>query len=127
MPVKLTEKDLHEVIERRSTGKTSFEEFLQDLANIGVNQYNINVATGEATYIGEDSEVKTDPQVKFVITDQLNRNQAIEAIANMTLPFLDLLRELANAGVATYNVHLIERKATYIASNGEQVVEPLRL
>jgi hypothetical protein len=28
MNTKLTEKELHTIIERRSTGKTSFEEFL---------------------------------------------------------------------------------------------------
>lgn len=127
MPKKLTENELHGVIERRSTGKTSFTEFLEDLSNIGVNQYTIDVATGKAYYKGEHSELKTDPQVNFLISNGLNRSQALEAITNITLPFLDFLRELANAGIATYNVNITEKKATYVAVNGEQIVEPLPL
>ncbi|MDQ1003651.1 uncharacterized protein YbcV (DUF1398 family) [Neobacillus niacini] len=123
----LTEKELHKIIERRSTGKTNFGEFLEELSQIGVIQYDINVATGEATYKGENSEVKTDPQVQFVISNDLNRNQALQAIASIALPFLDFLRELASAGVITYNVNIIEKKAKYVGMNGDQIVEPLEL
>jgi uncharacterized protein YbcV (DUF1398 family) len=124
---KLTEKELQQVIERRSTGKTSFGEFLEELSQIGVIQYDINVATGQATYKGESSEVKTDPQVQFVISNDFNRNKALKAIASIALPFLDFLRELASAGVTTYNVNIIEKKATYLGMNGDQIVEPLQL
>jgi uncharacterized protein YbcV (DUF1398 family) len=123
----LTEKELQKVIERRSTGKTSFGEFLEELSQIGVVQYDINVATGQATYKGENSEVKTDPQVQFVISNDFNRNQALKAIASIALPFLDFLRELASAGVTTYNVNINEKKATYVGTNGDQIVEPLQL
>ncbi|WHY02450.1 DUF1398 family protein [Neobacillus sp. DY30] len=123
---KLTEKELHKIIERRSTGKTSFAEFLEELSQIGVIQYEINVASGQAGYKSEHSEVKTDPQVEFVISHDFNRNQAIQAIANITLPFLDFLRDLAAAGVITYNVNIIEKKSTYVGINGEQIVEPLQ-
>jgi uncharacterized protein YbcV (DUF1398 family) len=123
----LTEKALQKIIERRSTGKTNFGEFLEDLSQIGVIQYDINVATGQATYKGEHSEVKTDPQVQFVISNDFNRNQALQAIASIALPFLDLLRELAAAGVTTYNVNIIEKKATYVGINGDKIVEPLQL
>jgi uncharacterized protein YbcV (DUF1398 family) len=123
----LTEKELHKIIERRSTGKTNFAEFLEELSQIGVIQYDIDVATGQATYKGEHSEVKTDPQVQFVISNDFNRNQALQAIANITLPFLDFLREMAVAGVTTYNVNIFEKKAIYVGINGEQIVEPLQL
>jgi uncharacterized protein YbcV (DUF1398 family) len=123
----LTEKALHKIIERRSTGKTSFGEFLEELSQIGVIRYDINVATGQATYKGEHAEVKTDPQVQFVISNDFNRNQALQAIASIALPFLDFLRELAAAGVTTYNVNTIEKKATYVGINGDQLVEPLQL
>ena len=123
----LTEKELHKIIERRSTGKTSFGEFLEELSQIGVIRYDINVATGQATYKGEHSEVKTDPQVQFVISYDFDRNQALQAIASITLPFLDFLRELAAAGVTTYNVDIIEKKATYVGIDGDQIVELLQL
>lgn len=124
---KLTEEELHKIIERRSTGKLSFAEFLEELSQIGVIQYDINVSTGQAAYKSEHSEVKTDPQVDFVISNDFNRNQALQAIASITLPFLDFLRELAAAGVTSYNVNIIEKKATYIGINGEQIAEPLQI
>ncbi|MEH7418165.1 DUF1398 family protein [Neobacillus drentensis] len=127
MKDKLSKNELNEIIERRSTGKTSFVEFLDELSKIGIDQYLINVATGQAIYKGEDSELKTEPQVDFVIADHFNRDQALEAIANITLPFLDFLREMANAGITTYTVKIPEKKALYLGMNGEQIEERIQL
>ncbi|MCM3693627.1 DUF1398 family protein [Neobacillus niacini] len=124
---KPTEKEVHEIIERRSTGKTSFVEFLEELQTIGIIQYDIDVATGRAAYKAGHTEVATEPQVNFVISNQLNRDYALQTIANITLPFLDFLRELAIAGIASYTVNINEKKAIYAGINGEQIVEPLRL
>jgi uncharacterized protein YbcV (DUF1398 family) len=127
MENKLTKKEVHEIIERRSTGKTSFAEFLEELQTIGVIRYDIDVATGRAAYKAGHSEVATEPQVNFVISNQLNRDHALQTIANITLPFLDFLREMANAGIASYTVNINEKKVIYAGINGEQIVEPLRL
>jgi uncharacterized protein YbcV (DUF1398 family) len=127
MSNKPTVKALHEIIERRSTGKTSFAEFLEELAAIGIIQYDIDVSTGQATYKGGGSELKTEPQVNFVISNQFNRNKALETIANITLPFLDFLKEIANAGIITYTVNITEKKAIYMGVNGDQIVEPLKI
>lgn len=127
MSNKPTVKALHEIIERRSTGKTSFAEFLEELAAIGIIQYDIDVSTGQATYKGGGSELKTEPHVTFVISNQFNRNKALETIANITLPFLDFLKEIANAGIITYTVNITEKKAIYMGVNGDQIVEPLKI
>jgi uncharacterized protein YbcV (DUF1398 family) len=127
MNKKPSEKDVHEVIERRSTGKTSFAQFLAELHTIGIIQYDIDVATGRATYKAENSELKTEPQVNFVISNHFDRDHALQSIANITLPFLDFLRELANAGISSYNVNINEEKAIYTGINGDQIVEPLQL
>ncbi|PFO08507.1 hypothetical protein COJ85_03175 [Bacillus sp. AFS076308] len=124
---KLTEKELNKIIERRSTGKTSFAEFLVELSEIGIMQYHINVATGQASYTGEYSELQTEPQVNFVIANHFNRDQALQSIANIPLPFLDFLREMANAGIMTYTVHISEKKAIYQGKNGEQIEEHIQL
>jgi uncharacterized protein YbcV (DUF1398 family) len=121
------EEELHIVIERRSTGKTSYSEFLKELSEIGIIQYDIDVATGEATYKGLQSKLKTDPQVNFAISNQFDRDSAVQSITNITLPFLDFLRELANAGIKTYQVNISEKKAIYLGANGEEIVEPLKL
>jgi uncharacterized protein YbcV (DUF1398 family) len=127
MNTKPTEEELHIVIERRSTGKTSFSEFLEELSEIGIIQYDIEVATGEATYKGLQSKLKTGPQVNFAISNQFDRDSAVQSIKNITLPFLDFLRELANAGIKTYQVNISEKKAIYLGANGEEIVEPLKL
>jgi len=127
MSGKLTKNELHKIIEKRSTGKLSFSEFLDELSKIGIAEYNIDVATGVATYKNEHSELKTDPQVDFVISNYFDRNQAGQIIANITLPFLDFLRGIANAGIKTYNVNITEKKAVYIGIHGEQMIEPLQL
>jgi uncharacterized protein YbcV (DUF1398 family) len=127
MNTKPTEEELHIVIERRSTGKTSFSEFLEELSEIGIIQYDIDVATGEATYNGLQSKLKTDPQVNFAISNQFDKDSAVQSIKNITLPFLDFLRELANAGIKTYQVNISEKKAIYLGENGEEIVEPLKL
>jgi uncharacterized protein YbcV (DUF1398 family) len=124
---KLSEKEFQEIIERRSTGKTSFAEFLEELFQIGVIQYEIDVATGQAIYKGEHSELKRDPQVDFVISSEFNRNHALQTIANITLPFLDFLREMANAGIKSYSVLINEKKAIYKGINEEEIIEPLQL
>jgi uncharacterized protein YbcV (DUF1398 family) len=126
MSNKLTEEELHKVIERRSTGKTSYGEFLEELSNIGVIQYDIYVATAVATYKGTDSEVKTDPQVDFVISQHFDKNEAARNIANIGLPFLDFLKGLADTGITSYNVNISEKKVTYHGINGEQLVEPVK-
>jgi uncharacterized protein YbcV (DUF1398 family) len=122
-----TEKEVHEIIERRSSGKTGFAEFLEELQTIGIGQYDIDVATGRAAYKAGHSEVTTEPQVNFVISNQFNKDQALQTIANITLPFLDFLREMANAGIASYTVNINDKKVIYAGINGEQIVEPLRL
>jgi uncharacterized protein YbcV (DUF1398 family) len=127
MSNKPTVKALHEIIERRSTGKKSFAEFLEELAAIGIIQYDIDVSTGQATYKGGGSELKTEPQVTFAISNQFNRKKALETIANITLPFLDFLKEIANAGIITYTVNITEKKAIYMGVNGDQIVEPLKI
>ncbi|MFP7298763.1 DUF1398 family protein [Neobacillus niacini] len=118
---------VHEIIERRSTGKTSFAQFLEELHRIGIIQYDIDVATGRATYKAEHSETATEPQVNFVISTHFNRNHALQTIANISLPFLDFLKEMANAGIVSYTVNINEKKAVYTGGNGEQIVEPLQL
>ncbi|WP_442600038.1 DUF1398 family protein [Neobacillus sp. D3-1R] len=124
---KLTKKELHKVIEKRSTGKTSFAEFLDELSNIGVIQYDIDVSTGEVTYKSKHSELKTEPQVNFLISNHFNKDEAIEIIANISLPFLDFLKELANVGIATYTINISNKKATYVGMKGEQIVVELQL
>ena len=122
MTNKLTEGEFQEIIRRRSNGVINFSEFLNELSQRGINEYEIEVATGQATYKGVHSEFKTDPQVSQVISDKFNRNKVLEAIANISLPFLDFLKEIAEAGIVTYRVYIPKKKVTYIGI-GEEVIE----
>lgn len=119
---KITESEFQEIIRRRSKGDITFSEFLEVLSQRGINEYEIEVTTGQATYKGVHSKFKTDSQTSLVISDEFNKNKVLEAIANIALPFLDFLKEIAEAGIVTYRVSIPEKKVTYI-SIGEEVIE----
>ena len=124
---KITESEFQEIICRRSNGKISFPQFLEELSQRGINGYVIEVATGQATYKGVHSEFKTDSQVSLVLSDHFNRNKVLEAIANISLPFLDFLKEIAEAGIVTYRVYIPERRVTYIGVGNEEIEEQLKV
>ena len=62
----LTESEFQEIIRKISNGEISFPKFLDELTQRGINEYEIDVATGQATYKGVHSEFKTDSQVSLV-------------------------------------------------------------
>ncbi len=123
----ITEGEFQEIIRKRSSGDLSFSQFLQELSERGINKYEIDVSTGQATYKGVHSEFKTDSQVGLAISDTFNRNKVLEAIANISLPFLDFLKEIADAGIKTYRVSIPERKITYLSIKGDVIEEQLRV
>jgi uncharacterized protein YbcV (DUF1398 family) len=124
---KITESEFQEIIRRRSNGKINFPQFLEELSQRGINEYEIEVATGEATYKGVYSEFTTDSQVSLVLSNHFNRNKVLEAIANISLPFLDFLKEIAEAGIVTYRVYIPERRVTYIGVGNEEIEEQLKV
>lgn len=123
----ITDSEFREILLRRSNGIIDFRQFLDELSQRGINEYEIEVATGQATYIGAFSEFKTDSQVDLVISDVFNRNKVLEAITNISLPFLDFLHEIANAGIVTYRVFIKEKKVIYLGINGEEIEEQLKI
>lgn len=124
---KVTESEFQEIIRRRSSGVIDFSQFLNELSKRGINEYEIEVATGQATYKGVYSAFKTDSQVNLVVADNFNRNKVLEAIANISLPFLDFLQEIAEAGIVTYRVFIPEKKVIYLGTRGEEIEEQLKI
>ena len=127
MTNKLTEGEFQKIIRRRSDGVINFSEFLNELSQRGINEYEIEVATGQATYKGIYSDFKTDTQVSLVVAEKFNRNKVLEAIANISLPFLDFLKEIAEAGIVNYRVNIGEKKVIYIGIGEEKVEEQLKI
>lgn len=123
----ITEGEFQEIIRKRSSGDLSFSQFLQELSQRGINEYEIDVSAGQATYKGVHSEFKTDSQVDLAISDNFNRKKVLEAIANISLPFLGFLKEIADTGVITYRVYIPERKIKYFGIEGEVIEEQLRV
>jgi uncharacterized protein YbcV (DUF1398 family) len=124
---KLTEGEFQEIIRRRSNAVITFSEFLNELSQRGIIEYEIEVATGQATYKAIYSDFKTDSQVSLVVADKFNRNKVLEAIANISLPFLDFLKEIAEAGIVHYRVNIGEKKVIYIGIGEEEVEEQLKV
>jgi uncharacterized protein YbcV (DUF1398 family) len=127
MTYELTKGQFQEIIRRRNDGVISFSEFLSELSQRGIKEYEIEVATGQATYRGIYSEFKTDSQVSLVIADKFNRNKLLEAIGNISLPFLDFLKEIAEAGIVNYRVNIEEKKVIYLSIGEEKVEEQLKI
>lgn len=126
MTNKLTESEFQEIIRRRSEGDIHFSEFLNELAQRGIYEYEIEVATGQATYRGSEIEFKTNSQIDLVVAENFNRSKVLEAIANISLPFLDFLKEMAKGGVVKYRVNIGDKKVIYIGRE-EEIEEQLRI
>lgn len=123
----LTEDEFQKIIRRRSTGSITFTEFLDELSQKGISEYIIDVPTGQATYKSMDSEFKTDSQVNYGVASQFNRDKALKAIANISLPFLEFLKEMAEAGIVHYRVNIGEKTVTYNGIEGEKIEEQLKV
>lgn len=123
----ISESEFQEIIHRRSSDNLSFFEFLVLLSQRGINTYEIDVATGQATYKGVYADFKTDPQVSLDISKKFDGKKVLEAIANISLPFIDFLKEIAEAGIVTYRVYIPEKKVIYIGSGEEELKEQLKL
>ena len=127
MNFNLSEKEFQEIIQRRSNGELDFPQFLDELSQRGINEYKIDVATGQATYIGVHSEFKTDSQVNLIISEQFDSDRVLDAIANISLPFLDFLKEIAEAGIVNYRVYIPEKMVTYFGIGEEKINEALNI
>lgn len=127
MKSKLTESEFQEIIRRRSNGAIDFSQFLDELYQRGINEYEIDVTTGQATYKGVNSEFKTDSQINLKISEEFNRNRVLEAIANISLPFLDFLKEIADAGIVAYRVNIPEQRVIYMGIGEQEIEEQLKL
>jgi uncharacterized protein YbcV (DUF1398 family) len=127
MKDKITDSEFREILLRRSNGVIDFPQFLDELSQRGIIEYEIEVATGQAIYKGAYSEFKTDSQVNLLISEDFNRNKVLEAITNISLPFLDFLQEIAEAGIITYRVYIKEKKVIYLGIKGEEIEEQLKI
>lgn len=123
----LIESEFLEIINKRSSGVIDFSQFLDELSQRGINEYEIDVATGQASYKAQYKEFKTDSQINLAISDKFNRRRVLEAIANISLPFLDFLKEIAEAGIVTYRVNIPEKRVTYIGIGEEEIEEQLKV
>lgn len=124
---KITESEFQEIISRRSSGRITYAQFLDELSQRGINEYDIDVATGQATYKGIYEEFKTGTQISLAIAENYNRDKVMSAIANIALPFLDFLKAIAEAGIVFYRVNIPEKKVIYFGTGEEKVDEKLNL
>lgn len=100
---------------------------MSELSQKGINEYEIDVATGQATYKSVDAVFKTASQVYLVVASTFDKTRLREAIANISLPFLDFLNEIAEAGVVKYGIKIGEKKVIYIGEGDERVEEQLKI
>ena len=119
------------VSERSKRERWPFPRTLEALKEAGVASYRFDVATCETVFLGSQGESFAEPLTgaeSVEIAPTLNPAAVTAAIKHHMMertPFLDFRREVAFAGVATWEVDMLARTCTYFGRDGGTHVEPV--
>ena len=111
-------------------GTMTFPETLQNMSTINVRWYSANLLFGMKTHYfdgGATIQVKWPESRPLVKTLPFNADAvvaALRAIQQKKIIYPEFIRQIAEAGVVVYTVHLQGRKAIYLGADGDFYVEP---
>jgi uncharacterized protein YbcV (DUF1398 family) len=111
-------------------GKMTFLQTIQHMSSIGVRWYSANLLFGMKTHYfesGETHQVKWPVWTPIVPCPPFQEGRvvaALRAIQRQEIIYPEFLRQIADAGVQVYTVHLKGRKAIYLGADGDFYVEP---
>lgn len=120
----VTDQMLIQLMQKRIDGEATFKEFLNELMENGIHEYEISVEHAMATYIGKEFHLQLDSPFHFDIADEFNQDRVYESIQNKELPIEEFLTNLGQAGVTKYSLYIPENVTVYYGVNGE-VLEQL--
>lgn len=121
---------LHKCVQDAFAGKMTFLETIQHMSSIGVRWYSANLFFGIKTHYFENGETHREkwpewaPLTKCPPFNKKAIVAAIRAIQHRETIYSEFLRQIADAGVTVYTVHLNGRKAIYLGADGDFYVEP---
>jgi len=121
---------LHKCTTDAFAGTMTFPQTVQHMASIGVRWYSADLRFGGKTHYfgnGEIHDEKWPEWTPLTSCPRFNGERvaaAIRAIQRGKIIYPEFLREIAEAGVAVYTVHLQGRKAIYLGADGDFHVEP---
>lgn len=127
-----TLEQIHKASEKVKSG-ADFPQFVQDLKEIGVTQYDSFVADGQTIYYGIN-DFNIDGKSKYPkmkvnnmsSTDKLKHAIAIHQQGQTDYP--TFCQQAADAGVEKWTTHMVEMTVTYFNKEGkEMTMEPIPL
>lgn len=115
----MTKHKLQQIITQAKNTKQPYPITFQQLKDAGVEMYEIHLATYCNTYKGSFGEWSETPPAGYsplIVSDIFSREEASNAIKRHQkgfTSFIELLDELAKAGVSHYRVCMIDRTVSY--------------
>ena len=113
-----------------SFADTPFPEVVRKLASAGVHAYTADLIALRNTYYGAGGESMDEslPLVKGPPTadtfDAASIEAAVRAIQHKEIGYAEFLRQIMQAGCASYRVFFGGRKAMYFGRDGSFYTEP---
>ena len=121
------EKTIDEAIGLVMQGKLDFPGFLKIISGVGVERYNVDVASHKVVYHAGPKDLtkhfSLPPLVVASLFDEGGIKDAIASSQKKEITYQQFLERIAKAGVAGYETDISGRKVTY-SGNGCSYVEP---
>ena len=120
---------IHEACRQSITNNLPFPEVVKRLTQADVESYYADLGQLQKTYYGSDGEICVSRMVMEPlgpIGDQFDAKliqEAIQAIMQRKITYVEFLRRIVGAGTFAYTVHIRGRKAIYLGRAGDFHVE----
>ena len=125
----LDAKVIHESTRLAFEGKLPFPQVVQRLIGIGVERYDADLVRLEKMYYPAAGETHREPlplEDAAGVADAFDLEgvtSSVRRIQRGEIIYPQFLREVMSAGVVSYSVYIVGRKAIYFGRRGEFHVE----
>ena len=110
------EQTIDDAIDDVLNSKLDFISYLKILHGMGITGYEVNVGEHTISYRGNGGLTKKMPLVPLAIAQTFDENgilNALDDIRSQRIDYPGFLQRIAQAGVASYDVDLQERRTLY--------------
>lgn len=125
---------LHECSERSVAGTITFPEVVGKLMAVGIESYHADLYRREKTYYAPngDSHVESERGLDAKVfgahaiaaeLDSAGVVNALRQIQHKEIDYQQFLRGIQSAGVSSYSVYLVGKRAIYTGRKGDAYVE----
>ena len=107
-------------------GELRFPEVIGILHEADVESYQVDFLRGDDTFYLPDGRTHVEAIHVGVVAADFSRDGVVEAIRGAQadrIRYPEFVRQILEAGVAAYRVHLTGKRAVYVGRKGEMHVE----